>query len=181
MKFLAHIINEIKSSKLRNVLVTTFYLPLAHMIDEKGVTNPLAKLWTPELLSDPLLFHAMVVTSSTTLDIVRSNSNHRLLRLYHEGELIKEVQKALKDLNRTKYTRDAIVMGVQALASEAGTLMPPVLDSPFNTRLNNLSFMSKYGRIVYDERHGKALYELVMARGGLHNFRLPYLASTISR
>lgn len=131
------------------------------------------------MLSSSLLFHAMVLSSATTLDILRGTTAHRLLRLHHEGELIKELRKAMKDLDRTKYTRDTVVMGVHSLASESGVLLPIVQDSPFQTQLNNLGYMSVYGRIVYDERHGKALYDLVTARGGIKKLRLPYLASTI--
>jgi hypothetical protein len=114
------------------------------------------------------------------MDIINGDNAHRLSRIYHEGETIKELRRALDDPAHSKYTYDEIVMVVHALALDAGPILPPINDSPFDTPLSGVAWVNKRGRIKNDERHNKALCDLVEMRGGLKKVKLPYVASTIS-
>lgn len=103
------------------------------------------------------------------------------MRIYHEGQIIKELSQVLRDPNQKMYTNDELVMAVSALALDGGTILPVSDDSPFNTPLTGLSAVNQRGRIELEERHIKAVYELVKMRGGLQGVKIPYVAASLSR
>ncbi len=140
----------------------------------------MSRAWIPEGISSPLLFNALIASASTTLGLLRDDSSLKLLRLYHQGELVKELNKVLGNPDQMRMLADEIVIAVNALAFESGTVLPEVHDNPFNTPFGNLSFTHIYGRIVYDQMHGKALVNFISMIGGLDKLRMLYMPSTIS-
>ena len=162
------------------LLVTSFYLPYTHPSNDRGTTSPLTNAWVPVILSSPLLFHCCMVSSSTTLGILRHTSAYRLFRLYHKGEVLKKVREALKDGRGSKLPVEEIIMAINTLAVESGTLMPSNDGSPFQPPLASVGLVDVYGRLVYDQKHGKAIRDLIAIRGGLDKLRLPYLSSLLS-
>lgn len=93
---------------------------------------------------------------------------------------MKEIRKSLTSSNGMTDTPDQIIMGVNLLAMSAGTILPPPDDNPFNTPMTHLSQIDVYGRVLFDVRHGIALYKMITAIGGLHKLKLPHYATAIS-
>ncbi len=79
----------------------------AHFNGEK---SPLNKYWLPLALTDPALFHSVLLTATHSYSIMSTEGTLGLRPFYHRGESIRLIKEAMHDEKRA--THDTVIAAV---------------------------------------------------------------------
>jgi hypothetical protein len=75
-----------------------------------GEESPLNKSWVPLAMTDPALFHSLLLTATHSYSIMSTEETMGLRPFYHRGESIRLINEAMRDEERA--TADAVIAAV---------------------------------------------------------------------
>jgi hypothetical protein len=161
------------------LVVVTYKIPGLFPDDEQtSGPNSVSIAWLGACQKLPLLFHALVLSSSIHLDIVRwskftGNSptilSYKLTIFRLLGEIFREGNPA----------RDEVILAILTLSSHEIMPLEEEKRNPFNSPLKSLQFLNIYGGIQFVPEHMKAVLDLITLKGGIENIGLPGLAECL--
>jgi hypothetical protein len=162
--------------------VVTYKIPGLFPDDEQKVGGPnsVSIAWLGACQKTPLLFHALILSASIHLDIVRwskftGNSptilSYKLTIFRLLGEIIREGNDP---------SRDEVILAILTLSSHE--FMPLIEDkrAPFISPLKDLQFLNIYGSIQFAPEHMKAVLDLIALKGGIEQIQLDGLAECLA-
>ena len=161
-------------------VVITYKIPGLFPDDKPSGANSVSIAWLGDCQKTPLLFHALLFSSSIHLDIVRrskfiSNSPTNLSFKLLIFRLLSEIMREGNDP-----VRDEVILAILELSSHE--IMPPIEEkrNPFQSPLTNLQFLNVYRTIQFVPQHKKAVLDLVSLKGGIEEIQLAGLAECLA-
>jgi Fungal specific transcription factor domain len=143
-----------------------------------------AREWLPIASKNATVLNVFLFTASLHLETLRgpgslTRGKIRTEQLYHKGEAIRGLNKALSDPNYCQ--SDEMIQNILFLAvNETGEEEEPADLSPFASPLQNVQWLGMYGTRSYAMSHVNAMQEIIRRRGGIRNIKavgLPWLIS----
>ena len=161
-------------------VVVTYKIPGLFPDDDKtSGPNSVSIAWLGSSLKTPVLFHALLLSSSIHLDIVRWSkfSGNSPTVLSHKLTLLRSLYEIISEGNDS--SRDEVILAILTLSSHE--VMPIVEEkrNPFNSPLKNLQFLNIYGSIQFVPEHMQAVLDLITLKGGIEKIQLAGLVECL--
>lgn len=160
--------------------MVTYKIPGLFPDDDKtNGPNSVAIAWLGASLKTPILFHALLLSSSIHLDIVRwfKFSGNSPTILSHKLTLLRSLYEIIREGNDS--SRDEVILAILTLSSHE--VMPIIEEkrNPFNSPIKNLQFLNIYGSIQFVPEHMQAVFDLITLKGGIEKIQLAGLAECL--
>jgi hypothetical protein len=161
-------------------VVITYKIPGLFPDDKPtGGTNSVSIAWLGACQKAPLLFHALLFSSSIHLDFIRrskfisnspTNLSYKLLIFRLLTELMREGNEPV---------RDEVILAILELSSHEVMPCTEEKRNPFQPPLTSLQFLNVYGTIKCVPQHKKAVLDLISLKGGIEEIQLAGLAECL--
>jgi hypothetical protein len=160
--------------------VVTYKIPGLFPEDRQtSQINSVSIAWLGSCQKTPLLFYALMLSSSIHLDIVRLSkfTGNSPTILSYKQTIFRILSEIIREGNDT--SRDEVILAIFTLSSHE--IMPLIEEkrTPFNSPLKKLQFLNIYGSIQFVPEHMKACLELIELKGGIEKIQLPGLAECL--
>jgi hypothetical protein len=160
--------------------VVTYKIPGLFPEDKQtSKVNSVSIAWLGSCQRTPLLFYALILSSSIHLDIVRSSkfTGDSPTILSYKLTIFRLLSEIIKEGNDP--SRDEVILAILTLSSHE--IMPLIEEkrTPFKSPLKKLQFLNIYGSIQFVPEHMKACLDLIDLKGGIEKIQLAGLAECL--